>query len=186
MYVCMYVCVCACVCVWAWLLTGARRGEALQATWDQFDLEKGVWTKPAHTTKQKKTHYLPLSEEALELLREIKANFPHPTYVFPGKVEGQPLQEIKRFWARVTKEANLDGVRIHDLRHTHASHLVSDGVSLHVVGKLLGHTQSATTHRYAHLAPSTLREAANLFGKKLRKKRDDEKSDNPHSSLREA
>jgi integrase len=55
-------------------------------------------------------------------------------------------------------------VRIHDLRHSYASHLVSQGQSLHVVGKLLGHTQAATTMRYAHLQDQALRDATNLFG----------------------
>jgi site-specific recombinase XerD len=56
-------------------------------------------------------------------------------------------------------------VRIHDLRHSFASHLVSKGESLHIVGKLLGHTQPQTTARYAHLADSALRDAANRFGR---------------------
>ena len=90
-------------------------------------------------------------------------------YVFPGKVEGQPLQEIKTFWKKILKEANLNDVRVHDLRHTHASHLVSSGLSLSIVGKLLGHTQASTTQRYAHLADEPLRQAAELFGSKIKK-----------------
>ena len=63
----------------------------------------------------------------------------------------------------------LTEVRIHDLRHTHASHLVSSGLSLSIVGKLLGHTHASTTHRYAHLADEPLREAAEFFGNKVEK-----------------
>ncbi len=152
------------------VLTGARKGEALQATWDQFDLEKGIWTKPAHLTKQNKKEHLPLSDKALEVLNVIKKLTPQSsTYVFPGKMDGKPLQEIKTFWKRVLKEAKLENVRIHDLRHTHASHLVSSGLSLSVVGKLLGHTQASTTQRYAHLADEPLKEAANLFAGKVEK-----------------
>lgn len=65
------------------------------------------------------------------------------------------------------KAANLLNVRIHDLRHTHASHLVSSGLSLSVVGKLLGHTQASTTQRYAHLADEPLRQAAELFSTRV-------------------
>ena len=156
------------------LLTGARKGEALSATWDQFDLEKGVWTKPSHLTKQNKKEYLPLSEKALELLQTLKNLTPQESiYVFPGNVAGEPLKEVKRFWKTVLKEANLDGVRIHDLRHTHASHLVSSGLSLSIVGKLLGHTQASTTQRYAHLADAPLRAAAELFGSKVGRKKDE-------------
>ena len=133
------------------MLTGARKGEAMQATWDQFDLEKGIWTKPSHMTKQKKTEYLPLSGKALEVLQEIKKLSGASAFLFPGRVDGQPIKEIKTFWKTVIKAANLKNVRIHDLRHTHASHLVSSGLSLSIVGKLLGHTQASTTQRYAHL-----------------------------------
>jgi integrase len=152
------------------LLTGARKGEAMQATWDQLDLEKGVWIKPSHMTKQKKTEYLPLSSKALDVLQEIKKLSGDSRFVFPGRIEGQPIQEIKTFWKTVIKAANLENVRIHDLRHTHASHLVSSGLSLSIVGKLLGHTQASTTQRYAHLADEPLREAAELFSSKIGQK----------------
>jgi len=150
------------------ILTGARKGEALGATWDQFDLEKGVWTKPSHLTKQKKKEHLPLSEKAVEVLQIVKKRTPKGSvYVFPGRIEGLPLKEIKTFWRTALKEAKLDNIRIHDLRHTHASHLVSSGLSLSIVGKLLGHTQASTTQRYAHLADAPLRHAAELFGSKV-------------------
>lgn len=150
------------------LLTGARKGEATKATWDQFDLTKGVWTKPSHMTKQKKKEHLPLSEKALAILQTLKGmNTENSPYLFPGRVPGQPIKEVKTFWKRVLKESGLTGVRIHDLRHTHASHLVSSGLSLSIVGKLLGHTQASTTMRYAHLADEPLREAAERFGAKV-------------------
>lgn len=158
------------------LLTGARKGEALGAAWDQFDLEKGVWTKPSHLTKQKKKEHLPLSEKAIEVLQIVKniSSFPS-LYVFPGRIAGAPLKEIKTFWKRVLKESKLENIRIHDLRHTHASHLVSSGLSLSIVGKLLGHTQASTTQRYAHLADEPLRQAVELFGNKVEKLTEREK-----------
>lgn len=150
------------------LLTGARKGEALQATWDQFDLEKGLWIKPAHLTKQKKKEHLPLSDKALLLLASLKKqNTEASPYLFPGRKAGQPLKEVKKFWSTVLKESKLESVRIHDLRHTHASHLVSSGLSLSIVGKLLGHTQASTTQRYAHLADEPLRKATEVFGNKV-------------------
>lgn len=152
------------------LFTGARKGEALYATWDQFDLERGVWTKPSHLTKQKKMEHLPLSEEALDVLYTLKKINPRDSlYLFPGRVPGEPIKEVKTFWKTVLKKAQLEDVRIHDLRHTHASHLVSSGLSLSIVGKLLGHTQPSTTQRYAHLADEPLRQAAALFGSKVSK-----------------
>ncbi len=150
------------------VLTGARKNEVLAAEWDQFDLEKGVWTKPAHTTKEKKFEHLPLSSQVIALLKKIKEEATTPL-LFPGKVAGKPLQDIKKAWKTIITRAGLTEVRIHDLRHTHASHLVSSGLSLSIVGKLLGHTQASTTHRYAHLADEPLRQAAEFFGSKVEK-----------------
>lgn len=150
------------------LFTGARRTEALSARWSQFDLEKGVWTKPAHTTKQKRREYLPLSSQALNLLKAMKEEAT-TEHLFPGKIPGEPLKDIKKSWKIISNMAALSNARLHDLRHTHASHLVSSGLSLSIIGKLLGHTQTSTTQRYAHLADAPLRQAAELFGSKVAK-----------------
>ncbi len=147
------------------ILTGARKGEVMGATWDQFDLERGVWTKPAHTTKQRRTEHIPLSRQAVALLSDLHARAQDgDRFVFPGDAPGKPIMDIKKFWHEVSKAAAIPGVRIHDLRHTFASHLVSSGVSLPIVGRLLGHTQPQTTHRYAHLADDPLREATERMG----------------------
>lgn len=140
------------------MLTGCRRGEALMATWDQFDLKNGVWTKPSTHTKQRKEHRVPLSKAVLDLLRPLK-DAAKGKFVFPGK-EDAPLTDVKRTWAMLRTKAGIPDARLHDLRHTVASTLVSSGHSLPVIGALLGHTQPATTHRYAHLYDHTLREAA--------------------------
>ncbi|NCP62670.1 MAG: tyrosine-type recombinase/integrase [Alphaproteobacteria bacterium] len=149
------------------LLTGARKSEVLKATWNEFDLKKEVWTKPSHNTKQAKMEHLPLSSQAVELLKKMKLQASDSPFLFPGKVQGQPLKEIKKAWETIRQSANIADVRIHDLRHTYASHLVSSGLSLSIVGKLLGHTQASTTQRYAHLADEPLRKATAVFGDKL-------------------
>lgn len=151
------------------ILTGARKGEVMGATWDQFDLERGVWTKPAHTTKQRRTEHTPLSGQAVALLRDLRARAgDQDQFVFPGDTPGKPIMDIKKFWREVSTAAAISDARIHDLRHTFASHLVSSGVSLPIVGRLLGHTQPQTTHRYAHLADDPLRNAAEEFGQRLK------------------
>ncbi len=149
------------------LLTGARKHEILGATWDQLDLKKGVWSKLAHITKQRRAEHIPLSPSALKILRTMETHKTDSPYLFPGKVKGQPLKEIKKGWATIRDRAELKDFTIHDLRHTYASHLVSSGFSLSIVGKLLGHTQASTTQRYAHLADEPLREATNLFSEKF-------------------
>jgi integrase len=89
-------------------------------------------------------------------------------WVFPGDAEGKPLQDIKRFWEDVRAKADLPAVRIHDLRHTFASLLVSGGMTLPMIGKLLGHTQVQTTQRYAHLLDDPLRAGLEQVGDMLR------------------
>lgn len=145
------------------LLTGARFGETASATWDQFDLTAGVWTKPSAHTKQRKEHRVPLSAPARQLLAELKAANGSSAFVFPSS-RGRPVTTIKKFWGTVCREAEIEGCRIHDLRHSHASILASAGLSLPVIGALLGHTQPGTTARYAHLLDDPLREAVERVG----------------------
>ncbi|MDO5643728.1 MAG: site-specific integrase, partial [Paracoccus sp. (in: a-proteobacteria)] len=146
------------------LLTGARVGEVRQARFEQFNLELLTWTKPASTTKQRKIHRLPISPEVATIVRQRRLLAGDGcNWLFPGDVaeKDQPVQEIRRFWKLVQAQADLPGVRIHDLRHTFASLLVSGGASLEIIGKLLGHSQMRTTQRYAHLADSPLRASVN-------------------------
>jgi integrase len=170
------------------MLTGARRSEVLGARWNMFDLDGGVWTKPSAHTKQRREHRVPLSAAAIELLNELRRDATTP-YVFPG-ANGKPLVDIKRTWLAVCREAGIaervpkkmrngevvcgkDGAavlawqptaRIHDLRHTYASILASEGLSLPIIGALLGHTQPQTTSRYAHLLDDPLRAATERVG----------------------
>jgi integrase len=140
------------------LLTGARRGEVFAARWVDLDLGAGVWTKPGHTLKQKTDHVVPLSAAARQLLAGLRGRA-LGEYVFPGRYGHGHRETINKSWARLCAAAGITGLRIHDLRHSYASHLASAGVSLHVIGGLLGHSTPATTHRYAHLFDDSLRKA---------------------------
>jgi integrase len=146
------------------LLTGARRGEVLSMQWDHIDFEKRTWTKPSHHTKQKKLHHVPLSAPALQLLAEMAStptndSLPSSSdYVFPGPGKNGHRVDLKKPWASICQAADIEGLRLHDLRHSYASLLVAGGASLPIIGKLLGHTQAATTQRYAHLDVDPLRE----------------------------
>lgn len=164
------------------LLTGARRNEVQSARWDQFDLTEGVWEKPASTTKQKKLHRIPLSAPARQLLSEIHKETGKGDFVFPAGSEAGHRVEIKNEWKEVCvaggvvktetvkgadgkeKTVIVPSARIHDLRHTYASVLASAGLSLPVIGALLGHSQPATTARYAHLMDDPLRQATERVG----------------------
>ena len=152
------------------LLTGARRGETLAAKWSDIDLEAGIWTKPAATTKSKKMHRVPLSAPARTLLAELaeraqaaRRRGDPAEYVFEG-IDGKPLTDLKKTWRTACEAAGIEGVRVHDLRHSFASILASAGLSLPIIGQLLGHTQTATTARYAHLLDDPLRLATERAG----------------------
>jgi integrase len=151
------------------LLTGARVGEVRQARFEQFNLDLGIWTKPAATTKQRKVHRVPISSDVAAIVRERLLLVPKGNpWLFPGDVPGQPVKEIRRFWRRIQKVAQIEDARIHDLRHTFASLLVSGGASLEMIGKLLGHTQLQTTQRYAHLLDAPLRAGVNAVADAVR------------------
>jgi integrase len=163
----------SCNILWLLLLTGARRGEVLGMRWDQLDLDAGTWSKPASLTKQKRSHRVPLSPQAVDILRRRQAEQLRPgqvvrlrrdDYVFRGGGDGASINRVERDWAVIRAAAGLEDVRLHDLRHSFASVLVSSGLSLPIIGALLGHSKSATTARYAHLADQPLREAAAIAG----------------------
>ena len=145
------------------MLTGSRKSEVLTADWSMFDFKQGVWTKPSSHTKEKQTQHVPLSAEALALLTGMNAKSNGIGFLFPG-MNNKPRTTLRAAWSHVCKTAGFLDVRIHDLRHSYASYLVSNGVSLHLVGRLLGHSQPQTTQRYAHVAHHSLRDASNLFG----------------------
>jgi integrase len=147
-------------CVRLIMLTGCRPAEAKRAEWPEFDKEPGNWVKPSAHTKQRKVHRLPLSPAALELIERLRKKR-KGDWVFPGDIAGEPLKALWHVWAFVRKQTGLGAdARIYDLRHTFASVGAGGGLGLPIIGRLLGHTQSRTTQRYAHLADDPLREAA--------------------------
>lgn len=84
-----------------------------------------------------------------------------------GHKENTSRADLNKPWNAVRRHAKLEGVRLHDLRHTFASFGAGASLGLPVIGKLLGHSQPQTTARYAHLDADPLRRASNLIGEKL-------------------
>ena len=144
-------------------LTGARLGEIINLKWEYINWEKGTLELPDSKTGAK-TIYLnaPAKDILSRIVRQIKT-----PYVCCGSVEGRPIVNIQKSWRRIRAMANLEDVRMHDLRHTFASVAVSSGMSLPMIGALLGHSEPRTTARYAHLASDPLIEAAELIGHKI-------------------
>jgi len=133
------------------LFTGARLREVLNATWDQFDLDRSMWVKPSSHTKTKIVHRVQLAPESVALLKRMRADAPDRDLLFPGRDGTKPRTDLKRPWAQILKAAGLKHYRLHDLRRTTATFMLSAGADLMTVGKGLGHTQASTTMRYAAL-----------------------------------
>ena len=145
------------------LLTGARKGEVLSMRWE--DVADGIWSKPPSSTKQREHHQVPLSAPALQLLAAIrKRQQPRAEFVFPSDGACGHLVELKTSWRQIIRTARVEGLRVHDLRHSYASQLVSGGASLPLIGALLGHSNPLTTARYAHLFNDPLRQATEKVG----------------------
>jgi len=141
------------------LLTGARRSEIAQAKWECVDWRKRTLLVPM--SKSGRPRMIALSSEAIALLRTLRPAA-DAGYIFPSPVTEHGSVYLYYPWNRIRRRAGLLDVRLHDLRHSFASFLVNEGVSLYVVQQLLGHTQPRTTQRYAHLAQQTLLDATEV------------------------
>jgi integrase len=147
------------------ILTGARLREILHLKWEHVDLQRGLLLLPDSKTGKKA---IVLNAPALDIL----ANLPRVgTYVIAGQAAGtdndKPRADLNRPWRAIAKRAGLNGLRLHDLRHTHASVGAGLGLGLPIIGKLLGHTQPSTTARYAHLDTDPLRRASEHIGSEI-------------------
>lgn len=142
------------------LLTGCRKRELLDAKWEEFQLDRQMWRIPMQRAKTSKTRHVPLSKAAMDVLAQVPRWDGCP-YVVPNPETLQPFWSVFHCWDKARKAAGLADVRMHDLRHSCASNLVNSGQSLYVVGTILGHAQTKTTQRYAHLSTDTLLAAAN-------------------------
>lgn len=138
------------------LLTGCRRSELLGARWPQVDFEAKTLRLPV--TKAGQPHVLPLSDPALVILAGLPSREPGE-FIFPSRGREGRLTEPKKAWARVLARAGVTDCRIHDLRHSLASILVQHGYGIALIGKILNHSQIATTARYSHLSLDGMRTA---------------------------
>jgi len=143
------------------ILTGARVGEILHLEWDHVDLERGLLFLSDSKTGRKT---IVLNSAAMEILSSLQAEKIKGRFVIVGAAPDKPRVDLKRPWAAVRRQAKLQEIRLHDLRHTFASVGAGASLGLPIVGKLLGHTQPQTTARYAHLDADPLRRASNLIG----------------------
>ena len=135
--------------------TGCRLSEILTLRWDWVDWERGCLQLPDSKTGRKTVI---VGAPALNVLSRMERKPDNP-FVITGKIPGARLVNLRKAWYRLRKAAGLDDVRIHDLRHSFASFGAGAGLSLPLIGKMLGHTQAQTTARYAHLAADPVKRA---------------------------
>ena len=145
------------------MLTGCRRSEILNLRWAHVDIERQCLRLPDSKTGAKVVYLNAPSLALLQALPRIESN-PH---VIVGGVEGAAFVGINKVWQSVRTRAGLTDVRLHDLRHSFASVGAIGGLSLPIIGALLGHKQSSTTARYAHLSADPIRAANEAVGAKI-------------------
>ena len=143
------------------MFTGARLQEILTLQWSYIDFERGLINLPDSKTGRKT---IVMSAATIDLLSDRERR---GAFVIPGADVGRSRSGLKKPWRAIQRHAGLEGVRIHDLRHTFASIGAGASLGLPIVGKLLGHSQPATTARYAHLDADPLRRASNVIGDHL-------------------
>lgn len=154
------------------MLTGARLNEILGAEWSQVDFERGILFLPDSKTGKKPVY---LSAAALEILAGLPRIEGNP-HIIAGAKNGASRVDLKKPWAALCYAAKLEGLRIHDLRHSFASLGAGASLGLPIIGKLLGHSQPATTQRYAHLDANPLRRAVDTIGATITAAMDGKKS----------
>ncbi|MFT5329991.1 MAG: integrase [Parasphingorhabdus sp.] len=146
------------------ILTGARSGELLSAKIEHIDRDRKLWLIP--TSKTGKHRYVPLSAAALAIIDNLPKFDNCPWLIANPKTKNRFIT-IKHSWQKARRIAGLTNLRIHDLRHSHASFLAAAGVSLLEIGKLLGHADYKSTMRYSHLADDQLLNASEAGANRL-------------------
>ena len=156
-------------CIQLLLFTGCRLGEIRTLKWEYIDYEKKLFRLPDSKTGSKIVY---AGAIVMNLLDEIKNNPARPEdnpYVIWGRKPNTCLNDLQNAWRRFLRAAEIENLRIHDLRHSFASFIVNEGTSLAMISKLLGHTQIQTTERYSHIMADPLIKTAEKVTEKLGK-----------------
>jgi integrase len=148
------------------LAMGTRRSELLGLAWEDVSLAD----RQAHLkdSKNGESRYLAINSVAADLLGKMfKNRNKNSPWVFPSRSASGHLQDVRKTFASICKQAGVSGLRLHDLRRSHASHLLSSGVDLVSVSKLLGHKSIKSTMTYARVATSSLAKSSEFAAVKI-------------------
>ncbi|CAN5283504.1 site-specific integrase [soil metagenome] len=151
--------------VWLYLLTGLRKNELLGLRWKDIDFDRRELRLA--DTKAGRSHVVPLSAPAIAVLRDTPRMVGNPHIIASPVEPGRPLVNINKPWERIRKRAELEDVRLHDLRRTVGSWMATNGASLPLIGKVLNHSNASTTQIYARLAEDATRTALEEHGARI-------------------
>jgi integrase len=146
------------------LLTGARKSELLQAKLEHISTERKLWFIP--DSKTGKARHVPLSQPALAIIAQLP-RFDKCPWLLPNPKTKRPYTDLKHPWVTARKAAGLDGLHLHDCRHSAASYMAAGGIDLFAIGRILGHADHQSTMRYSHLANDTLMQAVEAGAAKM-------------------
>lgn len=141
------------------LATGARREEALQATWASIDSDNKVWHVSAEVSKSRRRRSIVLNQVALDVINSLGTKG-KSEYLFISSRSGERMTTISKVWDRIRRSAGLPNLRLHDLRHSYASFLANAGCNEFQIMQALGHASTVTTRRYVHLSNEAMQKAA--------------------------
>ena len=149
-----------CMIIMLLISTGARLNEVLTATWSQINRDTRTWKIPALNNKGKKVRSVPLNNSSLDVINQLDTEGEFE-FLFVNRLTGKPYRNIHKYWGKLREKAQMRMIRIHDMRHTHASLLANSGRSILEISRILGHSSVKVSERYTHLSTSTLQEASN-------------------------
>jgi len=145
------------------LLTGARRENVLGMRWKDFNFDANFWTVPREVSKNGSPLTLALSSSAVELLKIRNEHAePDAIFVFPARSKSGHMSAPKKLWAELLEDAQIEDLRLHDLRRSLGSWLAMTGASLHITGTALGHKSTEATKVYARLQGDVVKSALDL------------------------
>ena len=140
-----------------------RKGEILSLRWENVNRERNFITVTAVEAKSKRIRRIPINSELRKLFIKLNLTRNGNSIVLQNPMTGQPYHDFQRSWKTLLTTAGIDGVRLHDCRHTIASHFLMNGGDLYTLKELPGHKEFNTAARYLTITTAYKNQAIELF-----------------------